>query len=213
MLSFLRINKFRSTNCADFGDTHAKRMDLEGRKAYRREMLYQSVRETLLSLDVTGSMYKLEVVPVDARHHRFFVLIDAAKSFLVGKAAQARSFAAMETLMRSNTYLRFGIVIVAVYWRVSESETQLERRARSTDSANSDGVQETSQARKPQDRVCADSNQAQTPTLARHAYQAVSADETKAFMDALRNGQAQPVVHVGDIEYRTDVAPLGCATS
>lgn len=152
MLSFLRINKFRSTNYADFGDTHAKRMDLEGRKAYRREMLCQSVRETFLSLDVTGGMYKLEVVPVDARHHRFFAMIDVAKSFLAGKAAQARNFAAMETLMRSNTYLRFGIVIVAVYWRVSESETQFERRA-------------------------------------------------------------QPVVHVGDIEYQTDVAPLGCGTN
>lgn len=152
MLSFLRINKFRSTNDADFGDTHAKRMDLEGRKAYRREMLYQSIWETFLSVDVTGGMYKLEVVPVDLRHHRFFVLIDVAKSFLAGNAAQAKSFAAMETLMRSNTYLRFGIVIVAAYWRVSESETQFERRA-------------------------------------------------------------QPLVHAGDIEYRTDLAPLGCASS
>jgi len=44
--------------------------------------------------------------------------------------------------------------------------------------------------------------------LARHAYQPVSDEEAQAFMEALQNGLAPPVVRVGEWEYQSDLAPL-----
>lgn len=105
MFSFLRTKRFRATSAADFGDTHAKRMDLEERKAYRREMLSQSICETFLSMEVISSMYKLELVPVDRRHHRFAGVIDVTKGFPMDDGAQSKSFAATEALMRATAEL------------------------------------------------------------------------------------------------------------
>ena len=111
-----------------------RRMDLEERKAFRREMLYQSIRDTFLSMEVIGSMYKFKVMPVDERHHRFIAMIDVAKSFVTNKENRVRSFAAIEQQMRINTYKRFGILVDGTYWRVSETESQFEIHApRSSD--------------------------------------------------------------------------------
>ena len=180
-----------------------KRMDLEERKAFRQEMLYQSIRETFLSMEVIGSMYKFKVMPVDARHHRFIAMIDVSKSFVTGKEARTKSFAAIEKLMRANTYKRFGILIEGTYWRVSESETQFERQARAADPVGS-----STPERAFASAQASDSTVAHEPALARHAYQPVSEDEARAFMEAISMGLAPPVVQVGDFEYQSDLAPL-----
>jgi len=180
-------------------------MDLEERKAFRQEMLYQSIRETFLSMEVIGSMYKFKVMPVDERHHRFIAMIDVAKSFVTGKEARTKSFASIEKLMRANTYKRFGVLIEGTYWRVSESETQFARLARAADPAGADLA---AQARRNPVEPAAAVQPPTEPALARHAYQPVSDDEAKAFMEALRNGLTPPVVRVGDLEYQSDLAPL-----
>jgi hypothetical protein len=210
MFSFFRTKK-EPTAVTESVVAHARRMDLEERKAFRRETLYQSIRESFLSMEVIGSMYKFKVMPVDERHHRFIVMIDVAKSFVTGKEARTKSFAALEKLMRANTYKRFGILIEGTYWRVSESESQFEHAAqqhsRATDSATAGATDASSlQARLSQDSAA-------TPRLAeaakaRHSYQPVSEEEVKAFMEALRDGIAPPPVRVGDQEYQSDLAPL-----
>ena len=59
MFSFLRSKKKQaSAEIAAAAEAHAKRMDLEERKAFRQEMLYQSIRESFLAMEVIGSMYK-----------------------------------------------------------------------------------------------------------------------------------------------------------
>ena len=73
-----------------------RRMDLEERKAFRRERLYQSIRETFLSMEVVSQMCRFKVMPVDERHHRFIAMIDVAKSFVTGANRKTISFAAME---------------------------------------------------------------------------------------------------------------------
>ena len=208
MLSLFRSKAKAQQNPAESRAAQSKRMDLEERKAFRQEMLYQSIRETFLSMEVIGSMYKFKVMPVDERHHRFIAMIDVAKSFVTGKEARTKSFASIEKLMRANTYKRFGILIEGTYWRVSESETQFERLARAADPAGVRGTDLAVQTRKaPTERAAAPQPQPE-PALARHAYQPVSDDEAKAFMDALRNGLTPPVVRVGDLEYQSDLAPL-----
>jgi hypothetical protein len=104
-----------------------QRMDLEERMAFRRERLYQSIRETFLSMEVVSHMYRFKVMPVDERHHRFIAMIDVAKSFVTGPKSKTKSFAAMEQNMRLNTYKRFGILIDGIYWRVSAHRAALHR--------------------------------------------------------------------------------------
>ena len=44
--------------------------------------------------------------------------------------------------------------------------------------------------------------------MARNPYQPVSEEEKKAFMEAIKEGASLPPIHVGDQEYRSDLAPL-----
>lgn len=207
MFSLFRSKAHPKEKTAESPAERSNRMDLEERKAFRQEMLYQSIRETFLSMEVIGSMYKFKVMPVDERHHRFIAMIDVAKSFVTGKDARTKSFASIEKLMRTNTYKRFGVLIEGTYWRVSESETQFERQARAADPAGARGSEMAVQARKtPGDQPSAQPQS--EPALARHAYQPVSEDEAQAFMDALKNGLTPPVVRIGDMEYQSDLAPL-----
>ena len=210
MFSFFRSKKKQaSAEVAAAAEAHAKRMDLEERKAFRQEMLYQSIRESFLAMEVIGSMYKFKVMPVDVRHHRFIAMIDVAKSFVTGKEAKTKSFASLEKLMRSNAYKRFGVLIEGIYWRVSETESQFDRLSRTADGAESvvDGTPAANIVRQRPAAPTMDQANGDQP-LARHAYQPVSDDEARAFMQALENGLAPPVVRVGEWEYQSDLAPL-----
>ena len=168
MFSFFRTKKSKSAEADAALEAHAKRMDLEERKAFRQEMLYQSIRESFLAMEVIGSMYKFKVLAVDVRHHRFIAMIDVAKSFVTGKDAKTKSFAALEKLMRANAYKRFGVLIEGIYWRVSETESQFERDSRDADSIEDHGSRYAMQppqqpAARPLSHASAESS------LARHA--------------------------------------------
>jgi hypothetical protein len=195
MFSFFRSKKSKTAALLD----SSKRMTLDERKLFRKEMLYQSVRESFLGMEVVSSMYKFKVMAVDERHHRFIVMIDVAKSFVTGKSSKTKSFAALEQAMRLNAYKRFGVMIDGTYWRVSGTEEQFERFARATDTSGFQHLR-VHESTPPE--------AAGRVLLARQNYQAVSEDETQAFMTALRSGQALPVVRVGEQEYQSDLAPL-----
>ncbi len=179
-----------------------QRMDLDERMAFRRERLYQSIRETFLSMEVVSHMYRFKVMPVDERHHRFIAMIDVAKSFVTGPKSKTKSFAAMEQNMRLNTYKRFGILIDGIYWRVSETEDQFERHSRASDPARVPSALHVSD----DDAMVVLDNT--TGALSRDGYQEISQDEREAFMEALRRGAVLPAVHVGEKEYQSDLAPL-----
>ena len=180
----------------------ARRMDLEERKVYRRERLYQSIRETFLSMEVISQMYRFKVMPVDERHHRFIAMIDVAKSFVTGPDSKTKSFAAMEHTMRLNTYKRFGVLIDGIYWRVSETEDQFERHSRAGDAARA------GEFKVPERSNAAEKGFTPATALSRDGFQPISPEEEEAFMEALRLGNALPALHVGDQEYQSDLAPL-----
>jgi hypothetical protein len=203
MFSFFRSKKTTSPAVAAPAPANPKRMTLEERKSFRQEMIYQSVRESFLSMEVVSSMYKFKVMPVDERHHRFIIMIDVAKSFVTGRDSKTKSFAALEKSMRSNAYKRFGILIEGTYWRVSESEDQFERFSRNSDATGTPLVAKSASPANPKD-----THKDLITPMARLAYQTVSEDESEAFMAALRSGLALPAVQVGDQEYQSDLAPL-----
>ena len=206
MFSLFKTKSRKPIAAVDLHPAAVNRMSLDERKAYRQEMLYQSIRETFLAMGVIGSMYKFKVMPVDARHHRFVAMIDVAKSFVTDKENRTKSFAALEKHMRSHTYNRYGILIAGIYWRVSETEEQFELQPRASDSAAADDFGAIQARKKPVDSLAAPSGNG--VKLAREAYQPVSDDEAQAFMDALRKGVNPPAIHVGDREYKSDLAPL-----
>lgn len=209
MLSLFRSKPKAQGNAVESPVAQRQRMNLEERKAFRQEMLYQSIRETFLSMEVIGSMYKFKVMPVDERHHRFIAMIDVAKSFVTGKEARTKSFASIEKLMRANTYKRYGVLLEGTYWRVSESEAQFEPRARAADAAIAGQAAQPQLARKPPEAAPGvTASDLAEPVMARQPFQPVSDDEAQAFMEAIRNGLTPPVVQVGDRDYQSDLAPL-----
>ena len=121
-------------------DGLTERMCLNDRKAFRHEMAYQSIRETFSTIAVADSMYKLRVMPLDDRHHRFAAMIDVAKSFFTGKEVSAKLFPVFEQMMRANAYKRFRIGIDGIYWRICETEDQFARATRDGDSAGTQKV-------------------------------------------------------------------------
>lgn len=171
--------------------------------AFRREMLYQSIRDTFLAMEVIASMYKFKVMPVDERHHRFVVMIDVAKSFVTNRPNKTKSFAAFEQMMRVDAYKRFGVLINATYWRVSETESQFEFHARVTDRGDATAVTARSLASTPKP-----AGQSRIAAISGAGYEPISEDEKQAFMQALQQGYAPPPMMVGDKEYQSDLAPL-----
>lgn len=176
------------------------RMSLPERKAYRREMLYQSIRECLLGLEALSSMYKFRVVNVDERHHRFIAMIEVTGQFQARKAGVGIGFPQIEAIIRRHAFERYGVVLERMFWRVDESTASYTRARRADDT--------------PQTRI-----KPQTPMLrqatrryARHPYAPVTEKEREQFTNALRQGQRPPPIRVGTQEYASDIAPLESTT-
>jgi hypothetical protein len=181
----------------------AQRMSLDERMAFRREVLYQSIRDTFLTMEVIGSMYKFKVMPMDDRHHRFIAMIDVAKSFVTSKSNKTKSFAAIEQMLRIDAYKRFGVLIDGTYWRVSETESKFEFHARATDRSSA----KATSLRNLADREQA-SGQSRIAAIGGPGYEPISEEESRAFMQALKGGYAPPPLIVGDKEYQSDLVPL-----
>lgn len=204
MFAFLkRFQRPAAVTAQPVAEPSLRRMDLEERKAYRKERLYQSIRESFLSMEVVSDMYRFKLMPVDERHHRFIAMVDVAKSFAAGAHGKGKSFAAMEQSLRTDAFKRYGVLIDGVYWRVSETEDQFERRTRAGDPARSGRFEPP----KPVVPTAANGHPP-TPVLSRRTYQPISAAEQAAFMEALQRGKAPPAVRVGEQEYQSDLMPL-----
>jgi hypothetical protein len=204
MFSFFRTNKDKEIPKAAPDSSPPGRMDLKERKTYRREMLYQAIRESLLSLEVVSSMYKFKVMNVDERHHRFIVMIDVTQSFQPHKSNRSRSFYDIEEFIKKNTFDRFGLILEGIYWRVSSSKSPFERKSREEDSPQTAAAILAASRKR---EVVGDVRNA-SQRLARYQYQPVSEEERKAFEEAIKKGAGLPVLHVGDREYQSERAPL-----
>lgn len=181
----------------DAGPTAAPpRMNLEERKAYRREMLYQSVRECMLRLEALASMYKFKVMSVDERHHRFIVMIEVTGAFEAQLGGTRLSHPQIEAYIRKRSYERHGVVIEGMYWRVDASQPTFTRARRAGDVPGT-----------PLKPPSARQRQAD-PRLARQGYEPVSEHERRQFVQALQQGLQPPPLRVGNQEYASDLMPL-----
>jgi hypothetical protein len=136
MFSFLKRLSSRPGAGPDSSlpESHPERMSLAERMAYRREMLYQSIRESLLQLQVISSMYKFKVMNVDARQHRFVAMIEVTSGFEAKRDGVGLGFNQIEEFIRKRTLERYGVSLDAIFWRVNEIESSFVRSYRAGDS-------------------------------------------------------------------------------
>lgn len=109
--------------------------------------------------------------------------------------------------MRASAYKRFGVLLMGTYWRVNETEAHFESGGHRKADAVA-GVADKPPTDARAEPIHMRTHPAHEPVLARHGFQPVSDDEAQAFLAAMRSGLTPPVVHVGDMEYKSDLAPL-----
>lgn len=92
---------------------------LKTERLEQRQHLDEVVRDSMLRAGVLGARYKFKVLSPDGRAGQFLIMIDLADT-LAGDTAR---LAEIEATMAQIAKLRHGILITAVYWRLSEQVT------------------------------------------------------------------------------------------
>ena len=173
-------------------ETGPVKMNLDERMAFRREMLFDSVKATMESRGILSASYRFKVVRADKRAHSFVVMVDLSTDFMESEQGRQKSLAALGALIRKNALARYGLGVPAVYWRVNEELKGLDPlRAEAT--ATSDNI----------------SAEAMRASNLRR-YERATAQELAAFESAWKNSSEMTI---GDRTYSSDLAPLTVADS
>lgn len=168
-------------------ETGPVKMNLDERMAFRREMLFDSVKSTMESRGILSASYRFKVVRADKRGHSFVVMVDLSTDFMDGEQGQQRPLMALGDAIRKNALSRYGIGVPAVYWRVNEEIKGFDpQRGEDTNPGTS------------------------TPEAIRSSnlrkYERATAQELAAFESAW---QKSSELSIGDRTYSSDLAPLG----
>jgi hypothetical protein len=212
----LLLKPFRSSAARERKPPHTRpaaqvkpsgEMTLQQRMAWRREMTYQSVREHLLSLQVLSAMYRARVTAVDERHHRFVVMLEISTMFEARLAGEALELQRVEKHLRERTYLRYGVVIEDVYWKVNQEVDIFPDEARRE---GEPAVRPAGKTHRPtaQNEILSKAMAATRDKMSRNSFEPVTEQERRAFVEAQRNGMRAPPMKVGDNSYQSDLAPL-----
>lgn len=191
-MSFFQ-NLFSSSNTlkdTGSGETGPVKMSLDERMAFRREMLFDSVKATMESKGILSGSYKFKVVRADKRGHSFVVMVDLSTDFMDSEQGRQRSLAALGTVIGKNALARYGLGVAAVYWRVNEElrgfdPQRAEAAARPDSGTLSPEEKRASNVRR---------------------YERATAQELAAFESAWQNSSEMTI---GDRTYSSDLAPLG----
>jgi cation diffusion facilitator CzcD-associated flavoprotein CzcO len=195
MFSFLKRTKSKQNDAPDstLPEAERDRMTLEERMAYRREVLYQSIRESLLQLQVISSMYKFRVMNLDARQHRFVAMIEVTSTFEAKINGMSAGFNQVEDFIRKRTIERYGVTLDTIFWRVNEAQTSFVRSNRAGESADAARGGQSA----PRQREVVGDVAAARQRLARGQAKPVSAEE-----DQLEH------ISVKHLDYESEHAPL-----
>lgn len=177
-----------------------RRMTLDERKQLRREMVYQSVRDNLLLLEIISGMYKFKAVGLDERQHRFMVVIDVASGFVARRGGKVLRFNEVEKFLRERAFAQYGVRIDSIYWRFHPEVNSFGRGYRASDVAP--------RSRPAPAPAPAPAAARPSPLRPSSRHEPVSEDEMRAFEQAIARGVKPPPLHLGDLEYQSDLAPL-----
>jgi len=169
-------------------ETAPVKMNLDERMAFRREMLFDSVKNTMESQGILSASYRFKVVRADKRGHSFVVMVDLSTDFMDAEQGQPRPLMALGDAIRKNALSRYGLGVAAVYWRVNEEIRGFD--------APHDG--DAPKSGEPLPEAVRSANV--------HRYERATAQELAAFESAW---QKSSELSIGDRTYSSDLAPLG----
>lgn len=170
-------------------ETGPVKMSLDERMAFRREMIFDSVKTTMESHGVLSGSYKFKIVRADKRGHSFVVMVDLSTDFLDSAQGQQRPLMALGAAIGKNALARYGLAVPTVYWRVNEELKGFD-------------PQRAAPAPEARGKV---SPEAQRSSNVRR-YERATAQELAAFESAWHKGSE---LTIGERTYASDLAPLG----
>ena len=166
-------------------------MNLDERMAFRRELLFETVRSTLGHRRIVPSSYRFKVMRTDKRGHCYAIMMDMSPAFMDSDHGQHRQLAETAALLTKNAQTRYGLIVAGVYWRVDETlDAAVAAWARPPGT--------TAPAAEPADLV-------DTAASNIEKYERATADELAAFEAAW---QKSSDTQIGDRTYSSDLAPL-----
>ena len=165
-------------------------MNLEERMAFRRELLYETIRASLNSRFIAQNTYRFKAMRTDKRGHCFVVMLDMSPTFMDSPAGQRASLQETAALLIKNADTKYGLQVGGVYWRADETlDVSVANWARPAASKSTPHVPSTDMERKSNIEK----------------YEAVSAEEMAAFEAAW---QKESAIQIGERTYSSDLAPL-----
>lgn len=166
-------------------------MNLEERMAFRRELLFESIRVSMNQRSIAPNAYRAKVMRVDKRGHSFIVMFDMSPTFMLSPAGQRTELVATAALLTQNAKKKYGLVVGGVYWRIDETlDTEVAHWARPSAPAPLEQPGSTAEERR----------------LANiEKYEQVSDEEMAEFEAAW---QKQIALKVGERTYVSDLTPL-----
>lgn len=169
-------------------ETGPLKMNLDERMAFRREMLFDSVKSTMESRGILSASYRFKVVRADKRGHSFVVMVDLSTDFMDSEQGHQRPLMALGEAVKKNALARYGLGVAAVYWRVNEEIKGFDLMPVGNAATHSDTSPEA----------------ARSANL--HKYERATAQELAAFEAAWRKSGE---LTLGGRSYSSDLAPLG----
>ena len=102
-------------------ETMLVKMNLNERMAFRRELLYETIRASLRSRSIANNTYRFKVMRTDKRGHCFVVMFDMSPTFMNSQAGQRASLKETAALLIKNAETKYGLQVGGVYWRSDET--------------------------------------------------------------------------------------------
>ena len=102
-------------------ETMPVKMNLNERMAFRRELLYETIRTSLKSLSIGDNTYRFKVMRIDKRGHCFVVMLDMSPTFMDSQTGQSASLKVIAALLTKNAETKYGLQVGGVYWRSDET--------------------------------------------------------------------------------------------
>ena len=172
-------------------ETMPVKMNLEERMAFRRELLFETIRASLNMRFIASNTYRFKVMRTDKRGHSFVVMLDMSPTFMAGPAGQHAELAATAALLTQNAQTKYGLIVGGVYWRIDETlDATVANWARPSSPLPLEQPGLT-----PEERRLANIEK----------YEQVSAEEMADFEAAWQKDSA---IQIGDRTYSSDLAAL-----
>jgi hypothetical protein len=168
-------------------ETAPVKMNLEERMAFRRELLYETLRRSLATRSIEPHTYRFKVMRTDKRGHCFVIMLDMSPAFLASPAGQHDHLEQLAALVTESAQTKYGLMIGGVYWR----------RDATLDAAVAGWA-------KPQARSSTDTHPDDANQSTEQGHHATAQDlvEFEAVWDK------DTPVQIGNRTYATDLAPL-----